>query len=100
MWSKTLTPEFADSYFSELIRLIAQQLGIAEWEWKSAREILEELNMNFPKTHAALLRFFEVYRNWIAALNKSGVMREELNEKMTTRDEYRAALIQAVKNRN
>lgn len=59
-----LDDSWLESYFQQMIRLVAGRVGIADLEWKSSIELFDELDRTRPATAAQLRVFFTAYKQW------------------------------------
>lgn len=81
-----ITPEFVKSYFYDVVRLTAKNLGIQDWEWKSTKELMDEI-ANYPKTYAALNYFFTCYGNWEKTVTMGNVTADDVIKKDNSRND-------------
>lgn len=96
-----MTIDETANVFSHAVKETARALKIADYDWKSPRELLEEIKATNEDYYYALRDFFDAYSGWNDFSNKlnaqGGVQtddeRRELMSKMEERDYQRRQLI-------
>jgi hypothetical protein len=59
-----LTDSWLDSYFQDVIHLTAQRAEVKDREWKSAIELLGELELSRPTINSKLRQYIAIYKQW------------------------------------
>lgn len=91
-------------YFSQVVQLVGQKIGIGDSMWKSSAEVLEQIEKSNKNLLDQLKLFFQAYETWWQydkKLEDEGKMgkltTEEFNEReslVSQRDSTRNALIE------
>ncbi len=91
------------NFFGEVIRNVAKELKVSEWEWLFDSELLEQIKAQDLVVAAKLDSFFSVYKNWhdfhvkVDQENKAGKLSPAENGELQTliaaRDAARVALL-------
>jgi len=94
-------------FFGEVIRNVAKELRVNEWEWLFHSELLEQIKGQNSAVAAKLDSFFSAYKNWhsfhvkVDPENKAGNLSPAENSELQTliaaRDAAREALLKELR---
>ncbi|MDI1278159.1 hypothetical protein [Methylobacter sp.] len=59
-----LTENDLKSFFGEVVRNVAKELKIKEWDWRFNSELLEQIHTENQAVSKKLNEFFTAYRKW------------------------------------
>jgi uncharacterized damage-inducible protein DinB len=93
-------------FYQQVHQNVAKQLGIANYEWKSASELADEIQTTNPTVANTLKSFIAAYESWfkvheeIDSAGTAGNLSPEQNEKLlaaiSARDSTRQEVIDAL----
>ena len=94
-------------YLGDIIRYVAKELHISDWEWDYHAELLKKIQAQNTPVYSALDSFFTAYKEWhqfhatTDAEGKSGNLSQEEHQKLMKlierRDSSREALISTIR---
>ncbi|OHE57630.1 MAG: hypothetical protein A2Z47_13200 [Thermodesulfovibrio sp. RBG_19FT_COMBO_42_12] len=95
------------NFFGEVIRNVAKELKVKEWEWLFHTELLEQIKNKNAAVSEKLEAFFTAYKNWhdfhvkVDSENKAGSLStEENNERqnhISAREAARETLLKELR---
>ena len=95
------------NFFGEVIRNVAKELEVSEWEWLFHSELLEQIKAQDSAVAAKLESFFAAYKSWhgfhvkVDQENKAGNLSPaetaELQTLISARDAAREALLKELR---
>jgi hypothetical protein len=91
-----MTNNYLDWYFSEIWKVVAVELQIENAEWLSPAEIRDHLHQYAADIHDLVEEFFEVYRRWFTATERSDTDHGEIARLSLDRDHKLKQLRDAV----
>jgi hypothetical protein len=94
-------------FFGDVIRNVAKELKLKDWEWHFHSELLEQIRSKNSVVSDLLDKFFAAYKDWhdfhvkIEHQNKAGKLSAEENAELltciTSRDNARKSLLQELR---
>lgn len=93
----TFTEADLHSFYSQVIQITAAKLGIANSEFKTSFELLEEIKASNARSHQALNDFIDAYENWYKGVVKENVTGQQaIIELIRKRDAARQELLKSL----
>ncbi|MGB9577794.1 MAG: hypothetical protein ACPL3S_00840 [Halothiobacillaceae bacterium] len=95
------------NFFGEVIRNVAKEMKLNEWEWQFHSELLEQIKLQNAAVSQKLDAFFDAYKKWhafhvqVEQDNKAGNLSPQETNELTTlisaRDASREALLKELR---
>jgi hypothetical protein len=102
-----LTENDLKTFFGEVVRNVAKELKINDWNWRFNSELLEQIHIENKAVSDKLNKYFDAYREWHECYVKVTLgkieenLREEdiyeLQSQTLVRDSAREALLEALR---